>query len=81
MSDLTDDDVRAILREHRDGGCISRLYATGEIEEDTVPALGVLTSELDEAGRHEEAEQVGDVIQYALDAGERPPVAGWVARV
>ncbi|WP_170198406.1 hypothetical protein, partial [Streptomyces chryseus] len=38
MSDLTDDHVRTILKQHRDGGPISRLYATGEIEADTVPA-------------------------------------------
>ncbi|MCX5077755.1 hypothetical protein OG321_35390 [Streptomyces sp. NBC_00424] len=44
MDDLTDTDVREILRPHRDGGPISRLYATGEITEDTGPALGMLSS-------------------------------------
>ncbi|GHA94561.1 hypothetical protein [Streptomyces chryseus] len=81
MSDLTDDHVRTILKQHRDGGPISRLYATGEIEADTVPALGMLSTQLEEDGRHEDAEQLGDVIGYALSAGERPPVAGWVAKL
>ncbi|MEU9033769.1 hypothetical protein AB0D45_02475 [Streptomyces sp. NPDC048352] len=81
MSDLTDDDVRAILREHRDGGTISRLYATGEITEDAVPVLGMLSTQLEEDGRGEDADRVGDVLDYVVAAGERPPVTGWVGKV
>ncbi|MEU3060664.1 hypothetical protein [Streptomyces subrutilus] len=81
MDDLTDTDVREILRPHRDGGPISRLYATGEITTDTIPALGVLSVELDERGEHETAERLGDVIGYANGAGERPPVKGWTSKV
>ncbi|MGV9761670.1 hypothetical protein ACWDUC_38525 [Streptomyces tricolor] len=81
MRDLTEDEVREILREHRDGGAISRLYATGEITEDAVPVLGMLSTQLEEDGRGEDAERVGDVLNYVLVAGERPPVVGWVGKV
>ncbi|MEW2633354.1 hypothetical protein AB0903_17280 [Streptomyces sp. NPDC048389] len=81
MSDLTDEDVRTILREHRDGGAISRLYATGEIAEDAVPVLGMLSTQLEEDGRGEDAARVGEVLGYVLAAGERPPVTGWVGKV
>lgn len=81
MTDLNDEDVRGILREHRDGGPISRLYATGEITEETIPALGVLSGELDDQGKNEEAERVCDVITYADAAGERPAVVGWVGKL
>ncbi|MGW6061681.1 MULTISPECIES: hypothetical protein [unclassified Streptomyces] len=81
MDSLTDNDVRMILRPHRDGGPIARLYATGEITGNTVPALGVLSLKLDERGENETAERVADVISYADEAGERPPVRGWTAKV
>lgn len=81
MDDLSDNDVREILRDHRDGGVISRLYATGEITEDTIPALGVLSAELDGRGEDETAERIADVITYADAAGERPPVKGWTSKV
>ncbi|MEU7190944.1 hypothetical protein [Streptomyces sp. NPDC045369] len=81
MDSLTDNDVRMILRPHRDGGAIARLYATGEITGNTVPALGMLSLHLDERGEHETAERVADVISYADAAGERPPVRGWVTKV
>ncbi|MFI2434660.1 hypothetical protein [Streptomyces sp. NPDC018693] len=81
MTAVNDAQVREILREHRDGGAISRLYATGEITEDTIPALGVLTYDLEQQGRDEDAERVGDVISYAHEAGERPPVDGWVGKL
>ncbi|MFB6955232.1 hypothetical protein ACFCXP_36935 [Streptomyces niveus] len=81
MDDLTDNNVREILRSHRDGGSISRLYATGEITESTIPALGMLSVELDEMGQHETAERVADVISYADSVGERPPVNGWTSKV
>ncbi|MFF3431465.1 hypothetical protein [Streptomyces sp. NPDC002602] len=81
MDDLTDTDVREILRPHRDGGPISRLYATGEITQDTAPALGMLSIELNEQGLHETGEQVTDVIAYTRSAGERPPVNGWTSKV
>ncbi|WP_030781771.1 hypothetical protein [Streptomyces sp. NRRL S-920] len=81
MDDLTDNDVREVLRDHRDGGVISRLYATGEITQETIPTLGVLSTELDERGEHETAERVADVITYADAVGERPPVKGWTSKV
>lgn len=76
---MTDNEVRDIIRPHRDGGPISRLYATGEITDDTIPALGVLAGTLDNQAQHTEAERVGDVIRYTRDAGERPPVPRWIA--
>ncbi|MFE1129621.1 hypothetical protein ACFW6R_23445 [Streptomyces albidoflavus] len=82
MDNLTDNDVREILRPLRDGGAISRLYATGEITEETVPALGVLLSTREDAeGSSEETERLGDVITYAVEAGERPPVNGWTGKL
>lgn len=81
MTDLTDQDVREVLRPHRDGGYISRLYATGEITGETIPTLGVLSSQLDERGGNEEAERLADVIAYAREAGERPSVKGWLAKL
>lgn len=81
MDHLTDADVRAILRDHRDGGPIARLYATGEITEDTIPAIGLRLVELEERGEHETAERLGDVIRYALAAGERPAVRGWTGKL
>jgi hypothetical protein len=81
MSDLKDQDVRDILRPHRDGGAISRLYATGEITEGTYPALGMLTVVLEEDRLHEEAERIGDVMSYVAAVDERPAVAGWVAKL
>ncbi|MFG2747992.1 hypothetical protein [Streptomyces xanthophaeus] len=75
MSDyLTDAEVRGIIRPLRDGGPISRLYATGEIQEDLIPALGVAAG-LEEDD--EQTERIMDVIQYAHHAGDRPPVRGW----
>jgi len=81
MSDLTDSRVRDILRSHRDGDSISRLYATGEITEETIPALGILSCQLEEKGHHETAENIHDVILYARDTGERPPVRGWTDKL
>jgi hypothetical protein len=81
MDHLTDDLVRDILRPHRDGGPISRLYATGEITEDTIPALGVHCVMLEQEGRHSVADPVNAVMLYARDAGERPPVAGWTGKL
>ncbi|MEE6264927.1 hypothetical protein ACJ6WD_09630 [Streptomyces sp. VTCC 41912] len=78
---MTDSAVRETLRPHRDGGPISRLYATGEITGETIPALGVKSGELDDAGDNEAAERLSDVIRYVDEAGERPPVRGWVAKV
>lgn len=76
---MNDAAIRDIIRPHRDGGSISRLYTTGEIDTDTIPDLGLLAHTLDQEGHHEEAEQIGDVIAYARDAGERPPVTRWAA--
>ncbi|MFI0827275.1 hypothetical protein ACH4Q7_22785 [Streptomyces roseolus] len=81
MLDLTDDDVRSILREYRNGGAISRLYATGEITRETLTEIGVLTTLLDEEGKDEAAERLWDVIGYLDAVGERPPVKGWTAKL
>jgi hypothetical protein len=76
---VNDARVRDIIRAHRDGGPISRLYATGEISPDTIPALGVAAGLLELDGQQAESERLGDVIRYARDAGERPPVPRWLA--
>lgn len=68
----SDEDVHTILRPHRGGGPISRLYATGEINYDLLTAFGMLTSRLHADGEHEEAERIGDVVTYTFAAGERP---------
>ncbi|WP_116211570.1 hypothetical protein [Streptomyces olivoreticuli] len=81
MTNLSDTDVRETLRPHLDGGHISRLYATGEITGDTIPALGMLSTQLDELGQHEEAERIADVMIYADAVGERPSVRGWVGKL
>ncbi|MFE2977452.1 hypothetical protein [Streptomyces sp. NPDC059258] len=81
MDSLTDSDVREILHPFRDGGVISRLYATGEIGETTFRTLGVLSSKLDDQGKHETAERIADVLRYVDEAGERPPVKGWTSMV
>ena len=76
---MNDARVREIIRAHRDGGPISRLYATGEISADTIPALGIVAGELEDDGQQTESERLDDVIRYARDAGERPPVQRWLA--
>lgn len=76
---MHDAQVREIIRAHRDGGPISRLYATGEITPDTIPALGVAAGLLELDGQQTESERLDDVIRYARDAGERPPVQRWLA--
>ncbi|MBG7704790.1 hypothetical protein HCJ76_43695 [Streptomyces sp. MC1] len=81
MTTVNDAQVREILREHRDGGTISRLYATGEITEETIPALGRLIFNLEQQGLDEDAERVADVVTYAHEVGERPPVDGWVGKL
>ncbi|OKH90486.1 hypothetical protein [Streptomyces uncialis] len=77
---LTDHDVRALLRAHQDGGPISHLFETGEINDDTFPALSQAAERLTEQGDHEGAETLCDAISYAAAAGDRPPVAGWPTR-
>ncbi|MFI8201129.1 hypothetical protein ACIF6K_32175 [Streptomyces sp. NPDC085942] len=81
MTHITDADVRDILRPHRDGGPISRLYATGEITEGTVTAIGVAADMLSLDAQDGESDRLEDVIDYVREAGERPPVAGWVAKL
>ncbi|WP_199570544.1 hypothetical protein [Streptomyces murinus] len=78
MTDLNDQDVRDILRAHRDGGPISRLYATGEITEHTVPAINKRAGELFYEDQDEEAARLHDVIEYVTAVGARPAVARWV---
>ncbi|MFE0187700.1 hypothetical protein [Streptomyces sp. NPDC058989] len=74
---LTEAEVQEITQPIRDGGPISRLYATGEIQEDLFAAL-------DEAAANEVNDErykrIMDVVTYVQEAGERPPVAGWMAR-
>ncbi|MCX5078767.1 hypothetical protein OHA84_37935 (plasmid) [Streptomyces sp. NBC_00513] len=41
----------------------------------------MLTVELEDQGRHESAERIGDVIAYACRVGERTPVNGWTSKV
>lgn len=76
---MNDAQVRDIVRAHRDGGPISRLYATGEISADTIPALGVAAGLLELDGQQTESERLDGVIRYARDAGERPPATRWLA--
>ncbi|MEV5677053.1 hypothetical protein [Streptomyces sp. NPDC052179] len=81
MTDINDAAVREILRPHRDGGVISRMYATGEITDATIPALGMLADQLHLDSRDEESDRLDDVIDYVRAAGERPSVTGWVAKL
>ncbi|MFE9906436.1 hypothetical protein [Streptomyces achromogenes] len=62
---MKDVQVRCILRHHRDGGPISRLYATGDLTLD---------------GRDADADQIRDVIDYVNQVGARPAVSGWTSR-
>ncbi|GGR70953.1 MULTISPECIES: hypothetical protein [Streptomyces] len=77
---MKDVQVRYILRHHRDGGPISRLYATGEITEHTDQALWARMADLTLDGRDAEADQIRDVIDYVNAVGARPPVSGWTRR-
>ncbi|MDT0435656.1 MULTISPECIES: hypothetical protein [Streptomyces] len=70
---MTETQIRAIVRPIRDGGPISRFYATGEIQPGLIPALGAATVDLDDTS----ADEVDDVISYVAAVGERPPVTGW----
>lgn len=81
MTDLNDQDVRDILRKHRDGDSISRLYATGEITEHTVPALNKLSGDLYFQGQDEDSERLHNVIEYATAVGARPAVASWIDKL
>ncbi|MDG9687870.1 hypothetical protein QC334_34950 [Streptomyces sp. DH18] len=81
MTHIDDAAVREILRPHRDGGLISRLYATGEISPTTILTIGAVADKLHMDGRHAEFDRLTDVIDYAREAGERPPVKGWVTKL
>lgn len=81
MMHIDDDAVREMLRPHRDGGLISRLYATGEINGNTVLTIGAVADQLYLDGQHTEFDRLTDVIDYAREAGERPPVNGWVTKL
>ncbi|GHH30108.1 hypothetical protein [Streptomyces rubradiris] len=74
---MTEQQIRDILRPYRDGGSISRLYATGEISEHTIPALVDLMASLDLDDRDTEIDQIHDVIDYVTQVGCRPPVTRW----
>ncbi|MER8030675.1 hypothetical protein ABTZ78_17150 [Streptomyces bauhiniae] len=74
---MNDAQIRDILRPHRDGGPISRLYATGEITEGVALALGFRAFELEERGLHGQADLLGDVIAYVQAVGFRPPLRRW----
>ncbi|MFJ6729426.1 hypothetical protein ACIQPQ_31440 [Streptomyces sp. NPDC091281] len=77
---LTDARVRTILRPHRDGGPISRLYATGEIGPGLHTALTHLAATLYADDRDEDCQQIQDVLRYVRAVGGRPPVNGWLNR-
>ncbi|MFD7884063.1 hypothetical protein ACFV3N_16690 [Streptomyces bauhiniae] len=77
---LTDAQVRTVLRPHRDGGPISRLYATGEIGPGLHTALTDLASKLYATDQDEESQKIEDVIGYVRAVGGRPPVRGWLDR-
>jgi hypothetical protein len=77
---MTDAQVRAIIEPHQNAGPIHRLHATGEIDDDTIPALGLLEAELAEQGRDVEADRISDVIRYVRDVGSRPPLTRWIYR-
>lgn len=81
MTHITDADVREILRPHRDGGILSRLYATGEITSETIQAIGTVADRLYLDGQDVERDRLEDVIDYVREAGERPSVTGWVAKL
>ncbi|MFB6909154.1 hypothetical protein ACFCWB_33245 [Streptomyces bacillaris] len=80
MADLTDHDVRAALRTHQDGGPISALFETGEIGENTFAALDRRVQEVEDQGDQEAADRLGDILTYAVEAGERPPMSNWPIR-
>ncbi|MFD3907977.1 hypothetical protein HXS80_06320 [Streptomyces sp. CB04723] len=61
---ISDAGVRDILHRHRDGGAISRLYATGEITEHTATTVGVAADHLDLDAQHLEAVRLLHVIEY-----------------
>lgn len=77
---VNEQQIRDTLRPHLDSGPISRLYATGEITEHTVPALQNLIANLACNDRDPQADQVGDVITYAIQVGARPAVTRWTKR-
>ncbi|MFD3904107.1 hypothetical protein HXS80_16020 [Streptomyces sp. CB04723] len=77
---LSDHEVRERLREHQDGGVISALFETGEVGEGIETALSLRMDALEDDGRHDDAERLGDVLTYVCDVLDRPPVANWVNR-
>ncbi|MEW2406501.1 hypothetical protein [Streptomyces griseoviridis] len=79
-TDVPDNRVRTVLRAHQDGGPISRLFETGRIDGDTLPALDLLINNVEDRGDHEEARRITAVLDYAVTVGERPDVANWVNR-
>lgn len=81
MTHIDDATVREILRPHRDGGPISRLYATGEITHATVQSIGAVADRLYTDAQHTEFDRLEDVIAYVRGAGERPPVNGWITKL
>ncbi|MFF3143808.1 hypothetical protein ACFVRU_19240 [Streptomyces sp. NPDC057927] len=41
----------------------------------------MLSTDFDDEGNDEESERIFDVIHYVVEAGERPPVSGWVGKL
>ncbi|MFG2147537.1 hypothetical protein ACGFRG_25635 [Streptomyces sp. NPDC048696] len=80
MDTLTDHQVRDALRPYQDGGTLSALFETGEITEDTIPALGLAMQSRDQLNEHQETDTLGDVLAYVDAVGERQPVPNWPNR-
>ncbi|MEU5160432.1 hypothetical protein AB0G74_12585 [Streptomyces sp. NPDC020875] len=78
MSDPADEIVRTNIRAHQDGGGpITRLFETGAIGSDLLPALDAAAARAEDQGDHEGASRIGDVISYAATVGDRPAVPNW----
>ncbi|MFF1739662.1 hypothetical protein [Streptomyces mirabilis] len=41
----------------------------------------MLSTDFDDEGNDEESERIFDVSHYVVEAGERPPVSGWVGKL
>lgn len=79
---MNEQQIRDILRPHTGqyGSPLHRLHATGEITEHTIPALRDLNIRLMLDGRDCEADEIDDVIEYAIQVGARPAVTQWTGR-
>jgi hypothetical protein len=80
VRNVPDNRVRTVLRAYQDDGPISRLFETGRIDGDLLPALDHLINEVEDRGEYEEAGRLTAVLDYAVTIGERPEVPNWVNR-